>query len=153
MVNMIFDYCRPKLSLDNFFTFVQKVEQDFVPPFLERLDIVSFYNKINKLANIVGCYHKNELIGLCIFYANNLNTKKAYINFIAIDRNFRGRNIAGEILKIVFTSAKEAGMNTVGIHTNNIIAKECYIKNGFILKDSFFEEKYNVIRYYLEKTL
>ena len=97
--------------------------------------------------------YKNELIGLCIFYDNNHEAKKAYINFIAIHKNFRGKNIAGNILERVCSHAKEQGMKTIGINTNNIIAKKCYIKNGFILKDSFFEEKYNVVRYYLEKVL
>lgn len=150
---MSYNYCNIKLSYTEFYYFIKKNDQDFIPPLLNRINIEEFYNKTDSLANTVGCYYNNQLIGLCIFYANNYESNKAYITYLAIDKNFRGRNIAGEILKIVFTNAKEAGMNTVGIHTNNIIAKECYVKNGFILKDSFFEEKYNVVRYYLEKVL
>lgn len=150
---MDFNYCTPLLSFDEFYSFIKGVEEDFVPPLLARINIIEFYNKVKSLANIIGCYYKNELIGLCIFYENNHETKKAYINFIAIHKNFRGKNIAGNILERVCSHAKKQGMKTIGINTNNIIAKKCYIKNGFILKESFYEEKYNVVRYYLEKAL
>lgn len=150
---MDFNYCDIKLPYSIFSSFIEEVDQDFIPPLLNRINIIDFYNKVNSLANLVGCYYNKELIGLCVFYANNHDTQKAYITFLAVKKNFRGKNIAGEILKVACANAKKLGMNNVGIHTNNIIAKECYIKNGFILKDSFFEEKYNVIRYYLEKSL
>ena len=81
--------CKEKKSLNHF-----------------RINIVDFYNKVNSLANLVGCYYNKELIGLCVFYANNHDTQKAYITFLAVKKNFRGKNIAGEILKVACANAK-----------------------------------------------
>ena len=131
------------LTFDQFQSFIKEVEQDFVPPLLDRVNIAEFYNKVNSLAVLYGCYRKDELIGLCIFYANDFETKKAYVTFLAVDRKHRGNNIAGELLKDVCIYAKEQGMESIGLHTYNIIAKECYLKNGFSLKEVYFDVNYN----------
>lgn len=41
----------------------------------------------------------------------------------------------------------------MGLHTYNEIAKKCYMKNGFIIKESVFVEEYNFTKYYLERQL
>lgn len=141
------------LTFDQFHSFIKEVEQDFVPPLLDRVNIAEFYNKVNSLAVLYGCYCKDELIGLCIFYANDFETQKAYMTFLAVDRKYRGNNIAGELLKDACIYAKEQGMESIGLHTYNIIAKECYIKNGFSLREVHFDVNYKTDRFYLEKKL
>lgn len=48
---MEFRYCEEKISFEDFFIFLQAVEEDFVPPLLDRIDINAYYNKINEYAN------------------------------------------------------------------------------------------------------
>ena len=48
---------------------------------------------------------------------------------------------------------RKQGMHVMGLHTYNEIAKKCYMKNGFVVKESVFVEEYNFTKYYLEKQL
>lgn len=41
---MEFRYCEEKISFEDFFIFLQAVEEDFVPPLLDRIDINAYYN-------------------------------------------------------------------------------------------------------------
>lgn len=51
---MDFNYCDIKLPYSIFSSFIEDVDQDFIPPLLNRINIVDFYNKVNSLANLVG---------------------------------------------------------------------------------------------------
>lgn len=44
-------------------------------------------------------------------------------------------------------------MRVMGLHTYNEIAKRCYMKNGFTIKESIFIKEYNLTKYYLERKL
>ena len=85
-------------------------------------------------------------------YCNDQINKKSYIPLIAVKREFRGKNIATNMLKIALKIAKDSGMQYIGIHTNNKIAYQCYLKSGFDLIDVHLIEN-GIKRYYLEKKL
>lgn len=57
------------------------------------------------------------------------------------------------LLERACSHAKAQGMHAWGVHSYNEIAKKCYMKNGFIIKESVFVEEYNFIKYYLERQL
>lgn len=50
------------------------------------------------------------------------------VTFIAVNSRYRGNGIASHLLDIACDHAKKRGMDYMGIETNNIVAKECYIK-------------------------
>ena len=150
---MEFRYCEEKISFEDFFIFLQAVEEDFVPPLLDRIDINAYYNKINEYATMVECYCQEELVGLIISYDNDVDSCRGYTTFCAVKGGYRGNNIAGKLLERACTHAKTQGMRVIGLHTYNEIAKRCYMKNGFTIKESIFIKEYNLTKYYLERKL
>ena len=149
---MNFNYRIEKLSYKAFLSFIKDVEQDFVPPLLDRIDVETYYNKVNTYAAFIECYHDNDLVGLLISYVNNKETRKGFVTFIAVKNCYRGNGIAGNLLDKACEFAKYNGMSVLGIDTNNIIARDCYIKNGFKLIESHRQENSLLERFYLERT-
>ena len=150
---MTYNYRIEKLSYNTFLSFIKDVEKDFVPPLLERIDVETYYNKTNKYAAFIECYDDNELAGLLISYVNNKETRKGFVTFIAVKECYRGNGIAGNLLDKACELAKRNGMTVLGIDTNHIIARDCYIKNGFKLIESHKLENSLLERYYLERTI
>lgn len=150
---MIYNYRIEKISYNVFLSFLKDVENDFVPPLLERIDAETYYNKTNTYAAFIECYDDNELAGLLISYVNNKETRKGFVTFIAVKECYRGNGIAGNLLDKACELAKRNGMTVLGIDTNNIIARDCYIKNGFKLIESHRLENSLLERFYLERKI
>lgn len=150
---MEFEYCSKKITFSEFYSFILAVERDFVPPLLDRIDVSTYYEKLNLFATFIECYNGEDLAGLFILYDNDLKTKKAFGTLLAVKDNYRGNNIAGNLLKIACEHAKEQGMEVLSFDTNNEVARDCYIKNGFKVVESHPINDNQLIRYYLEKKL
>lgn len=103
---MEFRYSEKKISFEDFFAFLQAVEQDFVPPLLDRIDINAYYKKVNEYATMGECYCQDELVGLIISYDNDIESCKGYTTFCAVRGDFRGNNIAGMLLERACSHAK-----------------------------------------------
>ncbi len=147
-----FQIKKDTLSFEEINQFLQKVEKDFTPPLFERINVVDYYLKIKKNAEVIVCREGEAIVGVLIFYCNNNNTKIAYVTLLAVDSEYRGKGIASHLLDMACIFSKEKKMEKIGIHTNNYGAYLCYKKNGF-------EEIENtplssgLIRYYLEKKI
>ena len=66
-------------------------------------------------------------------YAFNEETKEGMLKFIVVNPAFRGKGVAGELLKLASEYAFEHGAEMVhlNVFTENIRAKKCYLKAGF----------------------
>ena len=66
-------------------------------------------------------------------YAFNEETKEGMLKFIVVNPAFRGKGVAGELLKLVSEYAFEHGAEMVhlNVFTENVRAKKCYLKAGF----------------------
>lgn len=152
-MNLIFKYSHEIIPFEEFLAFLREVEGDFVPPLLSRIDVESYYAKLVNYSTFTTCYCSNELVGLSASYDNNYDSKSAFVTFIAVKSNYRGNNIAGQLLKRIEAHARAVGMTKIGIDTNNPVAKQCYIKNGFVLQEQHLLKEFNLTRFYLEKIL
>jgi len=152
-MSMTLNYRIGTVSFADFQSFLSEVDKEFVPPILSRIDINAYYEKLSKYATLIECYDKEKLVGISASYDNNYETKHAFVTFIAVLKKYRGNNIAGSLLAKLEEHAKASGMKIVGIDTNNEVAKACYIKNGYKLKEQHLIKECNLIRYYLEKEL
>lgn len=83
------------------------------------------------------------IVKMIISYDNDIESCKGYTTFFAVRGVFRGNKIAGMLLERACSHAKAQGMHVMGLQTYNEIAKKCYMKNEFIVKESVFVEKYN----------
>ena len=66
-------------------------------------------------------------------YAFNEETKEGMLKFIVVNPAFRGKGVAGELLKLASEYAFEHGAEMVhlNVFTENVRAKKCYLKAGF----------------------
>lgn len=69
-------------------------------------------------------------------YSLNEETKEGMLKFVVINPELRGKGAAGEMLKAICGHAFENGAQLVQLNVfpENIRAKKCYLKAGFITR-------------------
>lgn len=95
-------------------------------------DLYIYAGKL-KLNAIVYVAKKIEFLGIIAFYANDNNTRIAYLTQIAVQPNAQGRKIGKHLLDICIEVSKSKGMKEMRleVHNQNYIAMRFYQKNGF----------------------
>lgn len=136
----------------NFRSFIENISDDFVPPLIPRIDIESYYDKLKTLSDTLFCLDGDDVVGISATYCNNYITRKAYTTLVGVDKRYRGMHIATEMMNRTILLARNKGMMSIGIHTNNIIAKDLYLKVGFMLVGEKLIDN-ELVRYYLERDL
>ena len=71
-------------------------------------------------------------------YAFNSEAKEGMLKFVVVNPAFRGKGIAGELLKSAAEYAFEHGAEMVhlNVFTENVRAKKCYLKAGFVERNT-----------------
>lgn len=137
----------------DFSMFIHSVSNDFTPPLLQRINMLTYYNKLNQNAKFILCLHDNKIVGMIAFYCNDSHCDYAYVTLLAILPKYRGRGLCSQLLNKACDSSKKNNKIMMLIETNNEYAKQCYIHLGFQLKSKSLSTSSNLIRYYLEKKL
>lgn len=104
------------------------------PHLEEKIESLEAYAE--KLARFAQCYLGREdgtVFGLVIFYANNLETKTAYISLIGVKNSSQGRGFGYWLLSQCETAAKTLGMTQISLEVDcdNETAQRFYKRNGF----------------------
>ena len=139
------------ISEADFEKFIIKISDDFMVPLLPRIDVHETYTKFKNLAVSVVCLESDKVVGLAATYCNNFETKKGYTTFVGADKEYRGNHIGTNLMLLTIDEARKLGMELIGVHTNNPIAKRMYENIGFLqVDDNSGDHSYN---WYLEKEL
>lgn len=141
------------VSFSDFEDFIKSVEGDFLPPLLARVNIEEYYNKLNANAAFVVCRNDSQIVGMIVFYCNDLEHKKSYVTLMAVRKEWRRHKIALHLLSDAFAYCRAESMKHIGIHTNSPVARSLYIKAGFEDLEATFLPEYKINRHYLEKKL
>ena len=114
-----------------------------------REDFMQLFGKIDKYADFISAF-KNGVAGYAAMYANNLETKCAYITLIAVKPECQHNGIGGQLLKKCETTAIEKGMDKIRLEVlkDNFKAQNFYKKNGFD-----FEATQTERSFYMSKSL
>lgn len=137
-----------------FYSYLKLVNNDFYPALSTKVNLTEYVEKILELANVYVSVENDLIQGMIVFYTNNYKSKISYCALLSVNKNYRGLGISKKLLKIFLETSKKEGMNIAACHTNNPLALEFYIKNGFVKKSwerSEFIDKLD--RFYLEKLL
>ncbi len=154
MCGYVFDSGMGEMPYEDFLEFIREVEGDFIPTLLNRVSPEDCYEKWGTLADVVVCRCGGRVIGLCSFYANDGEQRRAYISFIAVLRKHRGRGIASAMLRQAARIAANKGMERLGIHTNSEAAYTLYTtRHDFRLCNATPVPEEGYVRYYMEKEL
>lgn len=151
MIEYIMD--RDNLKIEVLISFVRALNEDFIPELSSRVDIGRWIRKIIQSGRVIVAEQDGKIVGLIAFYANNRETSKGYISYVAVSSEYRKQGIVTGLLQRCFTQSKLAGMKTIDIHTNNPDANRFYVKIGFKLQEQEEQPEYGLIRYHLERQL
>lgn len=97
----------------------------------------AYIEKIKLNALTYGFYLNRSLAGGVSFYANDTDTRIAYISQLAVHGAYRGRGLGKTIVECVCGLAREKGMNTIRLEVlrKNMAARMLYEKTGFEYED------------------
>ena len=137
----------------DFRLFLHSVSNDFTPPLLQRINISTYYNKLNQNAKFILCLHDNKIVGMIAFYCNDSHRDYAYVTLLAILPKYRRLGLCSQLLHKACDFSKKNNKIMMLIETNSEYAKQCYIHLGFQVKNKHICASSNLIRYYLEKKL
>lgn len=131
----------PQITVTNLLTFLQEINSEYVPNLDKKVGLSDYVDKIlTKASFLIEC-DKNGIVGLVVFYCNNINNLKAYIPLVGVLPRAQHQGIATRMMEIVCQYIKEQKFKVIGIHSNNPIAIKAYQKLGFrILNEN--ERKY-----------
>ncbi len=96
-------------------------------------DLAEYCQKLSEYATVLLMFEKDELIGFCAYYANDVETKTGYISLIGILPAFRNAGYGSRLLLHCIEKMSSAGMLRVKLEVDltNTAAQSYYKKNGF----------------------
>lgn len=105
----------------------------FIPPLEYRTDISIYASKIEKLADTMEAWVKNDLVGLIAVYCNDLEGRQAYITSVSVKEQFAGKGVASKLLKMCIQHVKDAEFVKINleVHEKNDQAIILYERHGF----------------------
>lgn len=130
---------------DSIYRYLEKHDNDFPIRLSEKVNLEEYLFKINKLGKSIICMNdKEEIIGLVFYYDNNIIEKKAFVSLVSIDKNYRNRGIAKNMILELFKCLKNTHINLceVPTHKTNYIAINLYESLGF--KKDYINENENI---------
>lgn len=116
------------------------VNDNFNPTLLERItdksnviDLDNYLFKILKLGETRLAIIEDKIVGIIVFYSNDLISKTAYIPLLTVIKNFQGMGISTKLLSSSIEFIKNRGMKTIRVNTweDNFAALALYTKFGF----------------------
>ena len=122
-----------RFTLSDVQKFMKIVDEDFVPRFSTYVNIQEYLAKLERYAEILLAINGNGILGVMAFYCNNVTEGLAYITYLAVQRNCRGKGIGEKLLMKCIDMAKAAGMKSMQTRTwkGNYPVIALYEKYGF----------------------
>ncbi len=142
-----------KNTFDDILSFMTSVDGDFIPSLFQRIDIKEYIDKILTRATIITSIRDKKMIGMIVFYDNDLVSKEAYITYLAVDGSWRKHGIASLLLENASYTAKKKGMKSISVSTCNPKVVSFYQNHEFITSKTEYDVFANMDRFYLQKKL
>lgn len=97
----------PQITVTNLLTFLQEINSEYVPNLDKKVGLSDYVDKIlTKASFLIEC-DKNGIVGLVVFYCNNINNLKAYIPLVGVLPRAQHQGIATRMMEIVCQYIKE----------------------------------------------
>jgi ribosomal protein S18 acetylase RimI-like enzyme len=106
----------------------------FVPPLSSRVAIDDYAKKIAGNATRFEAWSGGTLVGLVAAYCNDHEQRIAYITSVSVLSEWKGKGIAGCLIKQCIEHAGALGMRQISLEVarDNVLAIKLYEKNGFV---------------------
>ncbi|MCL1920424.1 MAG: GNAT family N-acetyltransferase [Kiritimatiellaeota bacterium] len=118
----------------------------YLPYSLEEMqvDLDAYARKLVAHACVDICLSpEGRIVGIQAYYANDMETRKAYATFFSLDPECRGTGIAKVMMQSLVDTAKAKGMSVMEgkVARNNARAQALYEKFGFAVTSEASAEK------------
>ena len=114
--------------------FLGEVDNDFPIPLSSKTDLGELAHKLlgNGLSMVI--LNGSDIASGCFGYANDVQSKTAYISVVATLKAFRGKGFAEKCVRAFLDEAKKQNMESAVLYTHNtnIGAIKIYEKIGFV---------------------
>lgn len=122
---------------------------EIFPHLTDKISSLEEYaQKLSEYAYVYSAKENKENVGILIFYANDKQSKTAYISLIGVKKGSERKGIGKKLLEFCEKTARKCGMCVIKLEVDedNINAVKFYKKNGFISlnetgRNSFYMQK------------
>ena len=127
-INMVVDNQSSRIL-----AFLIRNAKEFVPPLEQRVDLISYAQKLATYAHNIFAVKGQNDVGHAAVYTNDLKLNVAFLSSICIDSSCRGQGLARQLLLEVIKSCTIKGMVTLKLEvdTQNKAALDFYRQSGF----------------------
>lgn len=127
---------------------IEKCDTAFIHPLTKRKNYISIFEKIDKYAIFLAAYEENDAIGYAALYANNFETRIAYITMIGVIEKMQRKQVGSCLMQECIDAAANVGMTQLRLEVADINAKAIsfYEYFGFVFEDRCSGESCHYIR-------
>lgn len=136
-----------KVKLEELYTYLSRRDQEFTPSLSSRMDVYAFAKKIYSFAHIYSA-HLDQILGVCAVYANDFDTKEAYITNMSIHPDYYGSGLAEKLMNFSLDNLRDLEFRSIKLEVakNNQRAIEFYHKMNFTVTKESSANGYYMIR-------
>lgn len=130
------------------FLTMKECDDAFEKSILKRDDFHQLYRKISKYAVFLRAQVDCNIAGYAAMYANDSDTKTAYLTLIGVKEDYRKQHIGTKMLEMCENIAKENGMQRLRLEVRNANkgAIKFYLRNGYTLEAACSDNSTYMIR-------
>lgn len=134
MLTGAINYTIKTADLNSVLTHLVKCNDNFIPRLSEKLDIPAYSKKIVENSVTFEAWKNDELVGLIAAYFNDTNTYSGFITNVSTIKEYSGKGIASQLMKMCFNYAGENGFGQIFLEVfhQNSSAIQLYKKYNFI---------------------
>lgn len=97
---------------------IEQCDEAFMEPIKDRGNYKELFEKIDKNAIFIAARNR-ETLGYAAMYANDLETKMAYITLLAVKPACQGMHIGSNLLSACENLARQSGMRCIKLEVSN----------------------------------
>ncbi len=126
-------YYTKKATVVDILSNLKACDTGFISPLSERVNLEEYSSKLFKNSITFEAWYNNRMIGMVAAYFNNIIDSTAYITNVCVEDNFRGNNIASDLMRKCINYAKENDFKNILLEVNekSIAAINLYTKFNF----------------------
>ncbi len=95
-----------------------RLDRFFPIPLSEKTDLQTLTDKLFNKGKVLLALDGETPVGLIGFYANDAQTRQAYVSVVGVSEAYRGRGIARELLCRAMAYSREVGMAECRLYTH-----------------------------------
>jgi len=112
---------------------LEACDLDFWPPLSDRVNLEEYSYKLYENSITFEAWNNKRLIGMVAAYFNNIENSTGYITNVCVENNYKGKNIASDLMRKCIDYANENKFKSIvlEVNENNVAAINLYKKFNF----------------------